>query len=679
MDKEKNNYLDIYATGAEIKKVLEEMVKALTFNVEENNNKFFALKVNSNEVFDDPLNSVSIELLDIPENIKTLDGEYGQLIINDGFNWGEGSQLYTSNFLTGDIEDGNYEEVRLGLDLITDNSTKKRLVLSGNAKSIPAMNSNGTTEENIKINDELTFKMVLANNSKMNFKDWSKATFSGKSNVLFTDNSLVVLDNDTRFTMHDNAKMDITGETEVFIHDSTKIHIDGEEEFASNVLIHGPATFNMSGSSWSIKTVAYKLSYSDIGGKPDPDLTIEEIMNHPLTTIQIISSGYDSIEEILADGYKLDEIGELNKYSSYYYIRVNYGKKQKLSGNNIYLPDIKEPTFEMKDKGYLGILDSAALHVAGSSLMTLDSNSRFMMADAAQVMLRGGSQIYMNNSASLVLEGVSGLNMRGSAGIHMNAGGQIVFNCTDDYQYSPYFIADPNGITFSGQGSEGVDQNGFASSLLITPDDLKLENINASDNNPFITIKDSSTLMVTPEKNGINYINISAAQDKIVQLYFLGNVFNQMTGNSHSEIHDNSKFIMRGPLNGLTPWQDGIRNGHNNEDWIRPIKPNNSPVFGMYDTSQFIMRGIWNIDPETKPEDWDENIKKIDGQPLMEIIENAEVRITGESVFKMTDFIIEATSEGISFSDGTEDNTVSFSISELKELKKFLSNTDIID
>lgn len=85
------------------------------------------------------------------------------------------------------------------------------------------------------------------------------------------------------------------------------------------------------------------------------------------------------------------------------------------------------------------------------------------------------------------------------------------------------------------------------------------------------------------------------------QFRMSNNSFTQMTGESHSEMHDDSIFIMRGvPLDyykkpTIKPWADGNFMG-----WTRPIeKRGNGPVTELYDKSQILIRGKWDTTEKT--------------------------------------------------------------------------------
>ena len=218
-----------------------------------------------------------------------------------------------------------------------------------------------------------------------------------------------------------------------------------------------------------------------------------------------------------------------------------------------------------------------------------------------------------------------------------------------------------------------------------------------------------------------------------------GSPFIQYTGKAHTEMHEGSIFVMR-PTTYTQPWKDG----NYGTQWKRPVAPySNSPIFGMYEKSQFCMRGIWeeegkeyigsfylsdensiyftekqnfSTDYNTWPEiikekfldslegmdrniveiieiiekeetisgvkkysylaktkytvtysdtNWKPHPEKIAGSPVMEIIEDAEVRVTGQGQILVND-------EGVTF--GNASGSVTFSIEELTALKNLLNS-----
>lgn len=212
------------------------------------------------------------------------------------------------------------------------------------------------------------------------------------------------------------------------------------------------------------------------------------------------------------------------------------------------------------------------------------------------------------------------------------------------------------------------------------------------------------------------------------QFRMSGDSFTQMTGNAHNEFHDDSRLIMRGSGSSSNPWNDGLYKGWTRPISNRGNGPvaeiyDKSQILirGSWDTTEvtgktsfsfripktstpinsvadltgeakeifealqmelneyYVSGGtitktgynswedkieISKCNYSNKPADWKEHPDKIDGSPLIEIIENSEVRLS-ENI-KIT-----GNNNGISFSNG--EKTVSFSLDELERLKSLLS------
>lgn len=109
-----------------------------------------------------------------------------------------------------------------------------------------------------------------------------------------------------------------------------------------------------------------------------------------------------------------------------------------------------------------------------------------------------------------------------------------------------------------------------------------------------------STLDLKMSPNGKNdYIKVNGTAEQLndggkVQYILEGaDVFVQHEGFVHTELHDYSTIVMRGQSS--VPWgdKDGIENGHLNRNWYSPIFNIDSPIFQMYNSANFIMRGKW--------------------------------------------------------------------------------------
>jgi len=803
------NYLDIAANGNLVKKSIEELCFAISQNPEENSGKYFRLRYDTENEHTNELDRVSIVLEAIKPEMPKINGKLGQILINDGNNWITPSEIFFSS---------NETETRVGPSLI--DTSKKSFILNGN----PLFK----TKEDGSLRDNETFNFSL--------NDFANISFGGEN--------LSVLDGNSQLILHDNSKLNLTRNSQIYAHGPVQFHIDD-------------------GKYYSRVNVYSELYYSDIGGRPSPDLTPEEIRTNPSTIFSFYSSdnntNFSSLEELIAAGYVLEENNSFSKYSSSYYLSdtfISTDMKDHYSGDNSTDSYLNAAAIRMHDKalfsmdGGASIIahdtpqiyfeDSAKAYVRGNSVTEINGNAKTRIIDDAYINISNGS---------LTLQNKGGYD----SCLHMN-GGTILFNTGDKSKvpYDPYLLAESNQITFIGQAATGAKRESEYYNYpnppeFLTPKMVKFEgsftftdpkatesvrwfedftesnkealisalrsseyNIRTSvvqgsssvtsrkidtgysytvsnfyygqgstdvfgdlndlvpeNNNPRFKIANESMIVIdTDSNNGANYIRIGAA-DKLLQIIKMGNIFEQMTGNAHSEMHDDSCFIMRGTTTKV-PWKEGMKpdqwtKTHLDKSWYRPITTDNGPLFSMYDKSQFIMRGNWdyseeysiyssnftfideNIEiaptsietmtEETKkkffnainkikldageytlynnlkdaydeetgellttisstsnpdgglsltiskfkynsvPENWNEFLEKVEGQSLLEVIENAEVRIKGDSVFKMNDFSIVATSEGISFGNG--EDSVIFSIDELKKLKTFLNNSEI--
>ena len=176
---------------------------------------------------------------------------------------------------------------------------------------------------------------------------------------------------------------------------------------------------------------------------------------------------------------------------------------------------------------------------------------------------------------------------------------------------------------------------------------------------------------IDPAKNALLDIKLSPNADGRICYILNGqDVFVQHENKIHTELHDNSKIIMRGKAREsqfdtsdreVEPWNDyraaygSTSSTHLNKDWSRPMTAcDNSPTLQMYDESNFIMRGTWKYDESKKPEGWKDHPDKTEGNPLFECYENAEVRIGSAT--------IKADGEGI------EINGIKFTNDQLQKL-----------
>lgn len=615
------NYLDIAANGNLVKKSIEELCYAISQNPEENSGKYFKLRYDTDNEHTNELDRVSIVLETIDSNLPKINGELGQILINDGNNWISPSEIFFSS---------NEFETRIGPNLI--DTSKKSFILNGN----PLFK----TKEDGSLRDNETFKFSL--------NDFANVSFGGEN--------LSVLDGASQLILHDNSKLNLTRNAQLYAHGPVQINIDdgsyldnnnirkynysGDNSVeylnAATLRLHDKSLLSMSQGASIIaqgmprvffegEAKTYIRDNSNINMSNGATLTLQNDSNYdPCLWMNgglLLFNARDDYSKIPYDPCL---IAETNQFT---YIGQS---AQGIIRNNDYNHPIA-PSFNIP------------------KMILFEENFTFTDKNATEPVNYFNNFTESNKNALISALRKAGY---GSWDTIVNGNSEVTSVALEEgysYTVSNFYYSKGNTRVF-GDIADLVPQN----------------------NIPRFKIANETMIVIDAQTDrGANYIRIGA-EDKTLQLLLLGNIFQQMTGNAHSEIHDNSKFIMRGPSE--VPWV-GEDNGHCGENWITPIKPTNSPVLGLYDVSQFIMRGKWEYNEEDKPIDWNPTIEKIEGQPLLEIIENAEVRITGNSVLKMNDFSIEATSEGISFGSG--EDSVIFSIEELKKLKTFLNNSEI--
>lgn len=609
-----NNYIDLNYSGEQVKKGIEEITEVFINNTEEDNEKIFTIeKTSTNDIEEYKIKLKTKEDLGID-----VPGIYGQFITANGSGWIDNINLYKH----------------------TDNQESGILYLSTIARNFGIFNNDNTDN---------TFVFNIKDDAKTIFADHCKINGSGNAIVDFSNNCKINGNGNAIVNFTDNSKMTVCRISETMIKDASKITAQGKNEVYIN-----------NGANICIESSKDKSPLWDNTRVKISDSSLDIIGNDQHTEVTI------------KDGAQLYMDNETQ----------SNGTKRYTGPNAI-----------------------------------------------------GGSQvapfIYMHDKAGVLMDKGSILHMSDTAKIDMNGTGRIVFNGNEaNHNYGPTLVMDPKGIVFTSESDSLYDFPSF--------DNFYGTNIQIRDNN-YIVMDGKGKTNITIHPDGTNTI------------LFNNNMFLQMTGNAHSEMHDNSCLIMRGPKNNSKV--DGSsdnysENTHLNKEWVTTIKADGSPVIGMYDISQFTMRGRWNpittdrvyltnaeleniwtdfdknaVDtytianlPETVKnyilskkdylkdiEDlYDESnsnllktkftysnysntlsitnikatldleIKKISGQPVLEIIDDSEVRINGNSVFKLNDFIIEANHDGINFSNGND--TVTFSITELQKLKELIQN-----
>ena len=120
-------------------------------------------------------------------------------------------------------------------------------------------------------------------------------------------------------------------------------------------------------------------------------------------------------------------------------------------------------------------------------------------------------------------------------------------------------------------------------------------------------------IIYDPAKNSTFDLKISPNEGNKMQFILTDNIFVQMSAKAHTEMHDDSTVVMRGPwLETLSNSLDGIVTKVKNkpwkdcgayEGWRRPVSIKNGPLDSMYDQSGFMMRGVWDLEKDVNREE----------------------------------------------------------------------------
>ena len=249
------------------------------------------------------------------------------------------------------------------------------------------------------------------------------------------------------------------------------------------------------------------------------------------------------------------------------------------NGPNLFFHDYaflnmcNDATFEMKDNSYLNL--------AGNGW--LDVNS---------------STIHLSNHSGIKLDNMAVLDLSTRSTLKMNY---------DGYPDgpAPAIICDPDGFTYISKGSYGNSNtdneiySGIESALFRTdPVGRDPQSMVPSNKDTSIQIQGETIVTIDSDQYSSTYIRISGDKNNTTTgdnpqacIILTGNIFQQMSGNSHMEMHDDSKLIMRGS----NPYKEPDFYGN----YPSPVEQgNNGPIVGLY-SNPTITIGSINKNPKT--------------------------------------------------------------------------------
>lgn len=177
--------------------------------------------------------------------------------------------------------------------------------------------------------------------------------------------------------------------------------------------------------------------------------------------------------------------------------------------------------------------------------------------------------------------------------------------------------------------------------------DLALEQYTDSSVQPETFYAANGVQILGGDKGSFTWLKVGGEAGDNTQVHILGS--------SHVEVKDDSIICVRGKSKKKYPWLES-----------QPKRKLDGSYMNIYDKSTFVMRGRWNMDDSEeeneelkKPEGWSEHPEKIEGAPLVEIIEDAQLKMSGN-------VRLELTNDGLEFTDNY--GTVKITSVQLKKL-----------
>ena len=238
------------------------------------------------------------------------------------------------------------------------------------------------------------------------------------------------------------------------------------------------------------------------------------------------------------------------------------------------------PNLFFHDYAFLNMCNDAALNLVGNGW--LDVNS---------------STIHLNNHSGIKLDNMAVLDLNTRSTLKMNYIG------TDGP--APAIICDPDGFTYISKGSYGNSNtdnetySGVKSALFRTdPVWRDPQSMVPSNKDTSIQIQGETIVTIDSDQYSSTYIRIGGDKNNTTTgdnpqacIILTGNIFQQMSGNSHMEMHDDSKLIMRGS----NPYKEPDFYGN----YPSPVEQgNNGPIVGLY-SNPTITIGSINKNPKT--------------------------------------------------------------------------------
>lgn len=463
------------------------------------------------------------------------------------------------------------------------------MILATNSKAVNDTELDG----NIRPEEEVAL-LKMNNKAKANFLDNSVFKTNNQAETNFLDNSLVNISNNAQIIVKDSAKAHIDNNSELFIH-AGKIHIDNGDQSTQITSFYQ--------KEYDINVDDYASIYPDDGWATlEHILEIESSDNSNYLTINITES-----DDLIGSSLINDTL------ETYGYTKTTKITKKIPSDGLAYYNAIIKYTKLYNPENPYSHFATPSILMHGSPCLCLEKTGTIITRDNAALVLEGKGKImardnatmYLNQNSLFIMDSAKDASgspdMELGSSLVIDNGCQIVFNgykdSTPKGNCYPYLICGPNEFIYDAQASDGDNTTvapgpphfAFGSPSLLE----------STVNRPRFRIGGNTMIMIDSGTNstGSNYIKIGTNDGEKLEFHLTGNIFQQMTGNAHTEMHDDSKIIMRGTLKTendtqIPPWLDGV---NFIPDSVRPIlQGDKGPILGLYDNSTIMIRGRWD-------------------------------------------------------------------------------------
>lgn len=530
MAEQEKNYLDLEPTAAQIKKSIEEIVEKLTENVVENKDKIFTLKVDTGNI---PQNFDGALTDDMLDKVKIRLQTVSAISPVEG----KIGQMIMS--------DGNnwIEKSEFYTSLFTTRNSEE----------------GGYTEvrfgpdliDNPNIHGRPISRLVLSGNPlSLEDKESHSTIVAEKIEQADAKTFKMIVADTARATFRNSANAIFKNNIN-FIADNDGLH------FSNN-------------NDWDdIRFTLSDEAKADITGTSQLYLHDDSKLHVDHDSTLFFHKGYVNL-----DGYGDGELSQTYDYSAHHRPEGRCTD----NGPNLFFHDYaflnmcNDARFEMKDNSDLNLVGNG----------WLDVNS---------------STIHLNNHSGIKLDNMAVLDLSTRSTLKMNYDG------TDGP--APAIICDPDGFTYISKGSYGNSNTSndkypsiYSCLFRTAPVGREPQSMVPSNNDTSIQIHGETIVTIDSDQYSSTFIKISGDKNDTTTgdnpqacIILTGNIFQQMSGNSHMEMHDDSKLIMRGS----NPYKEPDFYGN----YPSPVEQgNNGPIVGLY-SNPTITIGSINKNPKT--------------------------------------------------------------------------------